>query len=180
MGKCVFRTFFCILPNKNDYKKQVLSIAWSLSVKKIQSEFRTNKLPSLRWYFPCAIQTENKFCHSNSVTFDVNKTKETLMTRLTGNTITITETKTFVRVIEVAWWKLPLNPWSLKTKISTFIPFPFSSGSEQSSQAGWHSSTCFCKKEHLLRNGYPSSWNEEGRMNARSWTIWRRLIGQFI
>ena len=100
---------------------------------------------------PYAVQNGNKFRHSNFITFDAKKAKETLMTRLSG--ITITETKTFVRLEKFTWWKTPLKhtdlTWQL-AKMSTFIPFPYSSGSAQSSQAGWLSLTFLCKRKHLL------------------------------
>ena len=97
---------------------------------------------------PYAVQNGDKFRHNNSVTFDAKKAKETLMTRLGG--ITITETKTFVRLEKLTWWKTPLNRriWQL-AKMFTFIPFPHSSGSVQSSQAGWLSLTFLCKKKAL-------------------------------
>ena len=69
-------------------KSQVLSEVSSLSVKKLQG-------------VPCVIQNGNKLRNSNSVTSDAKKTKETLMTRLSGNTVT--ETKTLVKLEKFAW-----------------------------------------------------------------------------
>ena len=49
------------------------------------------------------------------VTFDAKKAKETLMMRLSGSTITTTETTTFARLEKICLVKTPLNPWVLKT-----------------------------------------------------------------
>ena len=50
------------------------------------------------WRVLYAIQNGNKLRHSSSLTFDA---KKTLMTRLSGNTIT--KAKTFVRLEKLAW-----------------------------------------------------------------------------
>ena len=65
--------------------------------------FFTNLMGSSGPHVPCAIQIGNKLHHSNSVTFDDKKAKETLMARLSRNTITISETKTLIRLEKVAW-----------------------------------------------------------------------------
>ena len=100
---------------KNNYKKSNFVNSMESFCQKNKSVLGTNKLQSLRWCVPCAIQTENKLCHSNSVTFDAKKAKETLMMRLSGSTITTTETTTFARLEKICLVKTPLNPWVLKT-----------------------------------------------------------------
>ena len=57
-------------------KNQVWSTVSSLSVKKVQNELWTNKQLSLKWQVSWAIQNGKKFCHSNSVTFDVKNGKK--------------------------------------------------------------------------------------------------------
>ena len=44
----------------------------------------------------CAIQNGSKLCHSNSLTFDAKKAKETVRLWLSGNKIT--ETKAFLKL----------------------------------------------------------------------------------
>ena len=50
----------------------------------------------------CHPNWESKLNHSNSVTFDAKKAKETLMMRLSGNTTTITEAKKLIRLEKCA------------------------------------------------------------------------------
>ena len=54
--------------------------------RKTQSEQWTNKKPSLNWCVSCAIQNGSKLCHSNSVSFDAKKAKETLGIKFRENT----------------------------------------------------------------------------------------------
>ena len=55
--------------------------------------------------------------------------------------------------------------WKL-AKITTFMPSPSSSGSEQSSQAGWLSQTFFCKRKHSLGIKWLSVKLTWGRANV--------------
>ena len=156
-------------------KNQVLSVVLLLKhsvflLKKFKSELSTNKQPSLSWRVPCVIQNRNKFHHSNSVTFDTKKAKETLMARLNG--ITITETKTFVRLEEFTWWKTPLNILkytgfkNLPKRRPSFHSFIHLVVCDLHRQVdfSWH----FYAKESAYWgcNGCQSSWNEEGRMQG--------------
>ena len=100
------------------------------------------------------------------------KAKETLMTRLSG--ITITETKTFVRLEKFTWWKTALNAriWKL-AKMSTFnLP---KCPSAVFTVRLTFSDFLRKKSTYWGYSGCQSSWNEKGRMNARSWSIWRRF-----
>ena len=106
----------------------------------------------------------NKFCHSNSVTFGAKKNKRNLMTRLSG--ITITETKTFVRLEKFTWWK-PLkhtdfenSPKSPPSLHSLF--YLVACRRHRLVDFLWH---FYAKKSNYRGfNLCQSSWNEEGRM----------------
>ena len=71
-----------------------------------QKKFKMN-FEQVKWRVSCAIQNGNKLCHSNFVTFDAKKAKETLWTRLSGNTIT--ETKIFDRLENLPGEEPPLT-----------------------------------------------------------------------
>ena len=81
----VTSVYYCTI--KNYYNRSSFANNIESFSKKNQIELSTNKLPSLKWRVSCAIQNGKKFHHSNSTTFDAQKTKETLRTRLSGNTI---------------------------------------------------------------------------------------------
>ena len=162
MKKCASPAFL-VLYNKKRLQKT------KLCQKKLQSELWTNKQPSLKWCVLCAIQNGNKLQHSNLVTFDAKKVKYFVRTRLSKNICYIQKIHLVKNPIQTTSFSLL---WKL-AKMPTFMLFSSSSGSEQSSQAGYWLSLTFYAKESTYwgHNGVQSSWNEEGWMNARSWSI---------
>ena len=73
----------------------------------------------------CHPNWESKLNHSNSVTFDAKKAKETLMMRLSGNTATITEAKRLIR-LENVHFENSLKPMSFENMPNCpLLAFPF-------------------------------------------------------
>ena len=167
LEKCALSIFFCLL-----YNKKFCCIE-SFCQKKIKVNFeQINKQPSLKWCVPCAIQNANKLRHSNSVTFDAKKAKETQRGWV--------ETQLLKQ-------KHFLNSKNLSSKNSVFENSPkcpslcpsllhlVVSSLHRQGDFLWHFSTK--KSTYWGYHACQLNWNEEGQMNARSWSIWRRFIG---
>ena len=95
---------------------QFLSIVSSFFVKKVQSQLWTNKKPSIPCRALCVIQNCNKLLHSNSVTFDAKKAKNTFKTRLSGSTINrkrLLNPRSYHKSERFTWWKTTLTPRAL-------------------------------------------------------------------
>ena len=116
---------------------------------------------------------------SNSVTFDAKKAKETLRRRLS-------RTQLLKQTEKSAGWKTPLNPQALacfensaKSPPSCSSLFHLvTSGFYRQVDVRWYFSAI--ESTYWGHNGCQSSWNDERRVNARSWSIWRIFMRYFI
>ena len=131
----------------------------------------------------CAIQNRSKLCHTNFATFDAKKSKETLRKRLSGNTTTLNEN--LARWEKCALWKTTLNPRTLACfenspkcppSCPSFLHPKVVSSIQKQVDVLWHSLAK--ESTYLGYIGCQSGRNEEERITARSWGIWRiyRLI----
>ena len=141
------------------YKTQVLSVALLLKhrvflLKKSEWTLK-NKQSLLSGHISCAILNGNKFCHSNSVTFDSEKSERNPNDEVEWNHNYWNKQ---IWVVKKPPWTHGL--WKL-TKMPTFIPFLWYFYVKESTY--WGSSGC------------PSSWKEEGQINAMSFSEWRRF-----
>ena len=94
-------------------------------------------MPSLKWRVSCVIQNGNKLRRSHSATFLAKKAKETLRTRLSGNTSTLN-----LRVLAC----FENSPKRSPSYLSFLHPKVLSS----LLMTAWISGTFFCKREQLL------------------------------
>ena len=65
---------------------QILSVGWSLSIRKIREKLRTNQQSSLKRYVKCALQTEQQNQHHPSASFTFHS-KKIILSFLHGKTV---------------------------------------------------------------------------------------------
>ena len=65
---------------------QILSVGWSLSIRKIREKLRTNQQSSLKRHVKCALQTEQQNQHHPSASF-TKKKKKIILSFLHGKTV---------------------------------------------------------------------------------------------
>ena len=65
---------------------QILSVGWSLSIRKIREKLRTNQQSSLKRHVKCALQTEQQNQHHPSASFTFHS-KKIILSFLHGKTV---------------------------------------------------------------------------------------------
>ena len=122
---------------------QILSVGWSLSVGKIREKLRTNQQPSLKRYVRCAIQSENQQNEHRQMKNHPKPRDLRLLWKLSNKN----PCPSFLHVKTVHVCRL------LRRQVD-FLQYYSTQDSNQ------------------MNVGYQSSWNEEGRMCARSCNTW--------